>query len=129
LFIEKFIWSKTNYKLMLGKWKIGIILEAGYHVLKSVVYAFFNANDDLVLNILAKSVRVFEVEEDAVSICDECGSEFIKLSSKMAALCPKCTHVLYGYQNCIHTFKNGRCIYCYWDGSQSEYIKYLNHND
>lgn len=114
---------------MLGKWKIGIILETGYHVLKSVEYAFFNANDDLVLNILAKSVRVFEVGEDAVSICDECGSEFIKLSSKMAALCPKCTHVLHGYQNCIHTFKNGRCIYCYWDGSQSEYKKYLNHND
>ncbi len=117
LFIEKFIWSKTNYKLMLGKLEL---------YLKR---AFFNANDDLVLNILAKSVRAFEVGEDAVSICDECGSEFIKSSSKMAALCPKCTHVLYGYQNCIHTFKNGRCIYCYWDGSQSEYIKYLNHND
>lgn len=36
LFIEKFIWTKSNYKLMLGKWKIGIILEAGYQLLKSV---------------------------------------------------------------------------------------------
>ena len=35
-FIEKFIWTKSNYKLMLGKWKIGIILEAGYQLLKSV---------------------------------------------------------------------------------------------
>ena len=28
-------------------------------------YAFFDANDDLVLNILAKSVKVFEVGENA----------------------------------------------------------------
>ena len=60
------------------------------------------------------------------SICDECGSEFLKLSSKMMALCPECAHILYGYPNCAHDFKNGRCIYCHWDGSQSEYIKWLN---
>lgn len=56
--------------------------------------------------------------------CDECGSEFLKSSSKMMALCPECAHILYGYPNCPHTFKNGRCIYCHWDGSQSEYIKW-----
>lgn len=34
--IEKYIWTTCNYKLMRGKWKIGIILEAGYQILKSV---------------------------------------------------------------------------------------------
>lgn len=33
--IEEYIWKKCNYKLMLGKWKIGIMLEAGYQVLQS----------------------------------------------------------------------------------------------
>lgn len=69
------------------------------------------------------------MDENKISICGECGSEFIKLSSKMAELCPECAHVLYGYPNCIHTFENGRCIYCYWDGSQSEYIKHLKRSD
>lgn len=30
------IWRKTNYKLMSGKWKIGILLEAGYEVLETI---------------------------------------------------------------------------------------------
>ena len=34
--IEEYIWKKCNYKLMLGKWKIGIMLEAGYQVLPAV---------------------------------------------------------------------------------------------
>ena len=63
------------------------------------------------------------VSKDKYAICDECGSEFLRSSSKMMALCPECAHVLYDYPNCAHVFKNGRCIYCYWDGSQSEYIK------
>lgn len=33
--IEEYIWKECNYKLMLGKWKIGIMLEAGYQVLPS----------------------------------------------------------------------------------------------
>lgn len=69
------------------------------------------------------------MDENKISICDECRSKFIKSSSKMEGLCPECANVLYGYPNCNHTFKNGRCIYCYWDGSQSEYIKYLRYND
>lgn len=28
--MEKYTWKRINYKLMSGKWKIGIILEAGY---------------------------------------------------------------------------------------------------
>ncbi len=57
--------------------------------------------------------------------CDECGSPFIKGTSKMMNLCPECAHYLYRYPNCNHAFKNGRCIYCYWDGSKSSYIKGL----
>ena len=30
-------WHKTNYKLLTGKWKIGILLEAGYCVVQSLV--------------------------------------------------------------------------------------------
>ena len=70
----------------------------------------------------------FSMNKDNYSICDECGSEFLKSTSKMMALCPECAHVLYGYPNCAHDFKNGRCIYCHWDGSQSEYIKGLKGN-
>lgn len=65
------------------------------------------------------------MKKDKFAICDECGSEFLRTSSKMMALCPECAHVLYGYPNCNHIFKNGRCIYCYWNGSRSECIKGL----
>lgn len=61
--------------------------------------------------------------EDKWGTCNECGSEFLKSSSKMEALCPECAHIIYGYPNCSHVFENGRCIYCYWDGSRSDYIK------
>lgn len=30
------IWKKSNYKLMTGKWKIGILLEAGYEILEAI---------------------------------------------------------------------------------------------
>lgn len=30
--VMEYFWSKTNYKLMQGKWKIGILLEAGYQI-------------------------------------------------------------------------------------------------
>ena len=33
--IEEYIWKKCNYKLMLGKWRIAIMLEAGYQILQS----------------------------------------------------------------------------------------------
>ena len=59
------------------------------------------------------------------AICEDCGSEFVKRSSKMKALCPECTHILYGYPNCDHVFKDGKCIKCHWNGSRSEYIKQL----
>jgi hypothetical protein len=40
----------------------------------------------------------------------------------MKNLCPECSHLLYGYENCKHFFKNGRCINCYWNGNTSEYL-------
>ncbi len=60
--------------------------------------------------------------EKEIVICDECGSEYFKDTSTMASICPECAHVLYGYPNCNHTFKNGRCINCFWNGTRSEYI-------
>lgn len=69
------------------------------------------------------------MKKDEYAICGECGSEFLTLSSNMMALCPECAYVLYGYPNCNHIFKNGRCMHCYWDGSRSEYIKELISND
>ena len=63
--------------------------------------------------------------KDLVAICDECGSDYLKSTSKMTALCPECSHVLYGYQNCNHKFNGGKCIFCLRDGSKSKYIKSL----
>lgn len=59
------------------------------------------------------------------AICDECGSAFIKASSRMEKLCPECAHILYGYPKCCHIFENGKCMYCYWNGKHSEFIKSL----
>ena len=58
-------------------------------------------------------------------ICTECESEFLRSASAMDSLCPECAHVIFGYPKCDHVFKGGRCIKCRWDGSESEYIKYL----
>ena len=63
-----------------------------------------------------------------VKMCDECGSEYLASTSKMASLCPECAHVLYGYDNCDHVFKDGKCILCLWDGSRSDYINKLLKN-
>lgn len=65
------------------------------------------------------------VSEKELAVCDECGSLFFKESSQMETLCPECAHILYGYKNCDHKFQDGRCIYCYWDGTKSEYVKKL----
>ncbi|MCC0684592.1 hypothetical protein KGF39_09485 [Clostridioides sp. ZZV14-6345] len=53
-----------------------------------------------------------EKDKDEHSICEECGSKFLKSSSEMISLCPECAYILYGYPTCAHVFKNGRCIYC-----------------
>ncbi len=56
-----------------------------------------------------------------IKTCDECGSTFYPDSSDMSSLCPECAHKLYGYKNCEHEFKNGRCLKCFWDGSTSDF--------
>jgi predicted RNA-binding Zn-ribbon protein involved in translation (DUF1610 family) len=68
-------------------------------------------------------------EKDLVVVCDECGSEYLKSRSMMMALCPECSHILYGYENCNHKFKDGRCLFCFWDGSRSKFIKSLIDSD
>lgn len=63
-------------------------------------------------------------EENAgkLRICDECGSTYFLDASKMGKLCPECSHILYGYENCHHLFENGRCTKCYWNGNTSRYL-------
>lgn len=55
--------------------------------------------------------------------CDECGSDYFADSSRMARLCPECAHRLYGYPRCDHSFADGRCTKCGWDGSGSDYLR------
>ena len=55
--------------------------------------------------------------------CDECNSLYYRRHSEMASMCPECSHHLYGYDNCTHVMKNGRCKVCYWNGSQSKLIQ------
>jgi hypothetical protein len=62
------------------------------------------------------------MEEPERVACDECLSLYYRSTSQMEALCPECAHVLYGYPQCEHDFKNGRCTKCYWDGSVSKHI-------
>jgi len=56
-------------------------------------------------------------------VCDECGSEYYQSTSKMASLCPECSSILYGYENCTHKFENGRCVKCFRNGSISDHLK------
>lgn len=57
------------------------------------------------------------------NLCSECQSEYFSKASQMMDLCPNCAHHLYGYENCLHQMENGRCLYCFWDGSNSAYIQ------
>jgi len=54
--------------------------------------------------------------------CDECGSAFASSDATMSALCPECSHYLYDKPNCAHSFRDGRCRRCGWDGSVSEHV-------
>ena len=65
------------------------------------------------------------MKESITVSCDECGSQYFAGTSKMAALCPECAHILYGYDPCQHEFNGGRCTKCYWDGSVSDYVTTL----
>lgn len=74
-----------------------------------------------------RKLRNDGMNENEIITCDECGSEFLKAASKMLHLCPECSHILYGYPSCNHIFENGKCIYCYWNGKRSSYIKKMGH--
>jgi len=45
-----------------------------------------------------------------IGACDECNSDYYTNTSQMGNLCPECAHILYCYQNCSHSFENGRCL-------------------
>ena len=63
-----------------------------------------------------------KAEDRELAVCDECGSLFFRDSSQMMSLCPECAGILYGSPPCEHSFLEGRCRHCYWDGSRSKYI-------
>lgn len=65
------------------------------------------------------------MEEKSRKVCDECGSQYYSATSRMDKLCPECSHQLYGYPPCEHFLEDGRCTKCYWDGSDSDYLKRL----
>jgi hypothetical protein len=71
---------------------------------------------------LSKAAFMQEGKANKLNICDECGSEYYRDTSKMTSLCTECAHILYGYEKCKHAFKDGRCINCYWDGSTSHFL-------
>lgn len=56
--------------------------------------------------------------------CDECHSDYHQHTSVMNGLCPNCSHLLYGYQNCEHQFSHGKCIYCGWNGNVSSFLSH-----
>ncbi|RZK90628.1 MAG: hypothetical protein EOO62_34800 [Hymenobacter sp.] len=58
-------------------------------------------------------------------VCDECGSSYYAHASRMSKLCPECSHYLYGYPNCPHSFRAGRYQLCHWDGSTTQFIAKL----
>lgn len=60
-----------------------------------------------------------------ISSCDECNSDYYTDISQMTNLCPECSYILYGCQNCNHNFENGRCWKCFWNGNTSDYIQNL----
>lgn len=60
-----------------------------------------------------------------LSTCAECDSAYYTDTSEENDLCPECSHMLYGFRNCMHQFENGRCIKCFWNGKTSEYIRKL----
>ncbi|WP_237607749.1 hypothetical protein, partial [Roseimaritima sediminicola] len=75
---------------------------------------------------LAESLHelvAIEAEQNGTDTnCDECGSPFLSSSATMTGLCPECSHYLYKKPNCAHSFRDGRCRRCGWDGSVSGYV-------
>nr|WP_313091431.1 hypothetical protein [Moraxella sp. CTOTU48268] len=48
------------------------------------------------------NANVMTKTEQSHVTCDECGSEFFNNVSPMQNLCPNCSHLLYGLNNCEH---------------------------
>ena len=69
------------------------------------------------------------MENQTVKTCDECRSLFSIKASRMLGLCPECSHLIYGYDNCRHIFIDGRCSICHWDGSTSYFSEKLKTNN
>lgn len=76
----------------------------------------------LLADSLHELVAIESAETRTETICDECGSPFMSSQATMSGLCPECSHYLYNKPNCPHSFRDGRCRRCGWDGSVSEYV-------
>lgn len=61
----------------------------------------------------------------STATCSECYSEFLLAKSAIKNLCPECSYLIYGYDNCQHSFENGKCIHCLWDGTSTHYTDSL----
>ncbi len=71
---------------------------------------------------LQELVAIEAEKNGTVANCDECGSAFLSSDATMSGLCPECSHYLYDKPNCAHSFRDGRCRRCGWDGSVSDYV-------
>lgn len=81
---------------------------------------------------LTTAMRLAELLNELVAIesakdriegnCDECGSRFLTSPTTMSRLCPECSHYLDNKPNCAHSFRDGRCRRCGWDGSVSDQV-------
>ena len=102
-FVDKYFEIREGRRIV-GKGKITKIIRADFEKIEN--------------GILLEKLAI----NKPINVCDECGSEYYQDTSKMQNLCPECSNILYGYENCIHNFKNGRCLECFWDSSTSDYI-------
>lgn len=76
----------------------------------------------LLAESLQRLVRANPAIDTFETVCDECGSMFAASVATMSGLCPECSHYLYGKPNCAHSFRDGRCQLCRWDGAVSDYV-------
>src|SRR5690606_2614638 len=109
-------------------------MDASATWVSDVADSAVTGNVELELNLrtamqLAESLHELVAVESAASgtdaNCEECGSRFVSSLASMSGLCPECSHYLYNMPNCAHSFRDGRCRRCGWDGSVSAYVAAL----
>jgi predicted RNA-binding Zn-ribbon protein involved in translation (DUF1610 family) len=64
-------------------------------------------------------------ETTSLARCEECERPFVAAATSMRGLCAECAHLLYGTPACTHTWVDGRCSTCGWNGVRSAYTTTL----